>query len=78
MLIESPVQCFMNECQGNFVSKCMLATVIHFGRKNSIQAKYCGGSIIEYVGLADVPRSYPLDTSTVPHTQAHMPVSLTV
>lgn len=43
MLIESPVQCFMNGSQGNFVSKCVLATVIHSEMELGAQAKGTGG-----------------------------------
>lgn len=45
MLIESPVQCFMNESQESFVSKCVLATVIHSGRELGAQAAGTGASV---------------------------------
>ena len=39
MLLESPVLCFMNGRQGNFVSKCVLATAIHVEKEHGAWAK---------------------------------------
>lgn len=66
MLIESPVQCFMNGHQGNFVGKCALAIVTHFGKEQSAWAKRGQGPVTGYVAWVH-------DQPTLQVTQTQIP-----
>lgn len=76
MLIESPVQCFMNGSQESFVSKCVLATVIHSGRELGAQAAGTGGPSVGQAGNRLLSLDNPKPNTTWNGTLVHAKTQL--
>lgn len=76
MLIESPVQGFMNGSQESFVSKCVLATVIHSGRELGAQATGTGGPSVGQAGNRLLSLGNPKPNTTWNGTLVHAKTQL--
>ena len=56
----------MNGRQGNFVSKCVLATVTHFGKAQSAWAKHGQGPVIGYVAWVYYQPTFQVTQTQIP------------
>lgn len=71
MLIESPVQRFMNGSQGSFVSKCVLATIIHSALELGVQVEETVGPTVGQAGYRLLSLGNPKPNTTWNGTLVH-------